>query len=134
MSPKPAPSIGAVWVWARSAKRYPPPFYRQCFGFRVLPPEQLPALEAVVLDGYIEGLRQAGWQGDPELVRLGYLCSVALRYGPNIVFPEILAMDPKVAEGMQQRFGHSIDEWADRLLLIRRFVIQRADQARQLMA
>ena len=102
--------------------------------FQSIAPEQLPALEAVVLDGYIEGLRQAGWQGDPELVRLGYLCSVALRYGPNIVFPEILAMDPKVAEGMQQRFGHSIDEWADRLLLIRRFVIQRADQARQLMA
>jgi len=102
--------------------------------FQGIDPEQLPALETLVLDGYSEGLRQVGWQGDPALIRLGYLCSVALRYGPNIVFPEILAMDPKVAEGMQKRFGRSIDEWVDRLALVRRFVIQRANEARQLTA
>ena len=43
-------------------------------------------------------------------------------------------MDPKVADEMKERWGRSIDEWADRLALTRRFVIQRADQARQLIA
>ncbi len=101
--------------------------------FQGITPEQLPMLEAIVLEGYSDGLRGAGWQGDPQLARLGYLCTVALRYGPNIVFPEILAMDAKVAEGMQQRFGWSIEAMTDRLVPIRRFVIQRAEQARQLM-
>lgn len=102
--------------------------------FQGVAPKQLPALESIVLDGYIDGLRQGGWHGDPQLVRLGYLCSVALRYGPNIVFPEILAIDPKVADGLQQRFGWTIDEWADGLAPVRRFVIQRAEEARQLMS
>jgi hypothetical protein len=101
--------------------------------FQGVEPEELLTLEAIVLEGYSDGLRAAGWRGDLQLARLGYLCTVALRYGPNIVFPEILAMDAKVAEGMQQRFGWSIEAMADRLVPIRRFVIQRADQARQLM-
>lgn len=102
--------------------------------FQGITPEQMLALETVVLDNYLDGLNQAGWDGDPELVRLGYLCSVALRYGPNIFFPDIAAIDPKVADAMQKRYGWSLDEQADRLALVRRFVIQRADQARQLMA
>lgn len=102
--------------------------------FPYFTPDQLPALESIVLDGYIDGLRQTGWRGDPQLVRLGYLCSVALRRGPNTVFPEVLAMDPPVADGLQQRFGWPIGEWADRLVLVRRFAIQRAEEARQLMS
>ena len=35
---------------------------------------------------------------------------------------------------MGQRFGWSIEEWADRLVQLRRFVIQRAEQARQLVS
>jgi len=97
-------------------------------------PEQLPELEAIVLDGYIAGLRQAGWHGDGQLARLGYLCSVALRYGPMITIPEILALNWKNGDEVKQRFGWSIEEWADTLAPIRHFVIQRADQARQLMA
>jgi len=102
--------------------------------FQGVVPEQLPALESIVLDGYLDGLRQAGWHGDPQLARLGYLCSVALRYGPMITIPEILALNPQVAEGMEARFGRSIGEMADRLALTRQFVIQRADEARRLMA
>jgi hypothetical protein len=35
---------------------------------------------------------------------------------------------------MAQRFGWSIEEWADRLVQLRRFVIQCAEQARRLVA
>lgn len=37
-------------------------------------------LEEAALAGYIEGLSQAGWQGNPQLVRLGYAAASALRY------------------------------------------------------
>ena len=39
----------------------------------------LPDLERVVFDGYLRGLRQAGWSEDPRLVRLG-MWSSAVKY------------------------------------------------------
>jgi hypothetical protein len=102
--------------------------------FRGVTAAQLPELEGIVLDGYLRGLRQAGWRGDPQQVRLGYLCTVALRYGPTLLSAEAMAIDAEWRAKMEQRYGWSIEEWADSMVQVRRFVIQRADQARQLMA
>ena len=52
-------------------------------------------LEKAVLSGYVEGLREAGWQGDPMLVRLGYAAASALRYSIGTIrfgFPYLLEM------------------------------------------
>lgn len=37
------------------------------------------SLDEAVFAGYLDGLREAGWQGDPRLVRLGYTAACALR-------------------------------------------------------
>ena len=39
------------------------------------------SLDAAVFSGYLNGLRDAGWQDDPRLVRLGYTTACALRWG-----------------------------------------------------
>ena len=39
------------------------------------------SLDEAVFSGYLNGLRDAGWQGDPRLVRLGYTAACALRWG-----------------------------------------------------
>lgn len=39
------------------------------------------SLDEAVLSGYLDGLREAGWQGDPRVARLGYTASCALRWG-----------------------------------------------------
>ena len=36
-------------------------------------------LDQTVFAAYVEGLRQAGWAGDPKLARLGYACGMVLR-------------------------------------------------------
>ena len=41
-------------------------------------------LKKIVFEGYLEGLREAGWQGDPRQARLGFTAS-SVRY----LFPEI---------------------------------------------
>lgn len=103
--------------------------------FQGVTPEQLPELEEIVFDGYLQGLRQSGWQGDSRLARLGYLCTVALRFGIAIVIPEILALEQTNLTSMKDNiFGWSMEEWSDALVGIRRFVIQRAEDARQLIA
>jgi hypothetical protein len=38
-------------------------------------------LDAVAFTGYIDGLRDAGWRGDPAQVRFAYCAASALRYG-----------------------------------------------------
>jgi hypothetical protein len=38
-------------------------------------------LDETVFGGYLDGLREAGWQGDPRLARLGYTAACALRWG-----------------------------------------------------
>jgi hypothetical protein len=37
-------------------------------------------LEQIVLDGYLEGLRQAGWQEDPDIIRFSYAATIYWRY------------------------------------------------------
>lgn len=36
-------------------------------------------LDRTVFAAYVDGLRQAGWAGDPKLARLGYTCGMVLR-------------------------------------------------------
>jgi len=38
-------------------------------------------LDAAAFTGYIDGLRDAGWRGDPAEVRFAYCAASALRYG-----------------------------------------------------
>ena len=44
-----------------------------------VPAAELPQLERVVFDGYLGGLREAGWDGDPRMVQLG-MWSSAVKY------------------------------------------------------
>jgi hypothetical protein len=43
--------------------------------------EDLRALDEVVFSGYVDGLMNAGWRGDPNLARFGMVASAPLRYG-----------------------------------------------------
>jgi hypothetical protein len=71
--------------------------------FLDVPAADIRQLEDVTLDAYIEGLRDAGWKGDPELARAGYRASIGLRYGVaplRFIVPEMLAgsMSPEVLD------------------------------------
>ncbi|HEY8597912.1 MAG TPA: hypothetical protein VIL85_05745 [Thermomicrobiales bacterium] len=44
-----------------------------------VPAHDLPELDRVVFAGYLAGLREAGWDGDERLVRLG-MCASAIKY------------------------------------------------------
>jgi hypothetical protein len=49
--------------------------------FMEAPVDDARHLEALALDGYLDGLRDAGWRGDPDEVRRGYAIAAALRFG-----------------------------------------------------
>ncbi|MBA2363133.1 MAG: phosphotransferase [Chloroflexia bacterium] len=91
-------------------------------------------LEQVAFEAYVEGLRDAGWQGDPRIVRLGYAASAALRYGPGCAVPALAFLtDPAAQHIASQLFGVTAEEAADRVSLMFTHVLDLADEARQLM-
>ncbi|OGO65578.1 MAG: hypothetical protein A2029_08370 [Chloroflexi bacterium RBG_19FT_COMBO_47_9] len=49
-------------------------------GFFEIPAEQVMEMDRLCFEGYLQGLRDAGWNGDPKIVRTGYAVSLMLRY------------------------------------------------------
>jgi hypothetical protein len=95
--------------------------------------DQAQALEDIVFDGYLEGLRDAGWRGDPRQARLGYTAA-SLRFS----FPELnRAMDGILDESQhpffEQVFGCTMEESADHWAQVRSLCDGLANEARMLM-
>ena len=68
-------------------------------------------LEAIVLEGYIEGVRDVGWCGNADLVRTGYGIAVALRYGVGALHQVLPTMlDERRHPFIEQLFGKPMSE------------------------
>jgi Phosphotransferase enzyme family len=96
-----------------------------CFGDAE--PDALSALEVAALDGYLAGLRVAGWDPDPELVALGYHAAAGVRYG---LFPMgTFLADASLRVRFERVFDRPADEIAQRWDVIVEFLLDRADAA-----
>ena len=49
-------------------------------GFFEVPVDRVDEVDRICFENYLQGLRDAGWEGDPKLVRAGYVVSLLLRY------------------------------------------------------
>lgn len=93
------------------------------------------ALDKHVFAGYVRGLQEAGWQGDPKAARFTYAASLALRYGPSCLRrPLSYGLDKGRQAWVEQVRGRPIGEVLDRFAAVHRFVLDRADEARELLA
>jgi hypothetical protein len=92
--------------------------------------EQASDLDQIVFAGYVAGLRDAGWDGDVEHVRLGYAAAAALRWRfLTSALHELLVGAPQVqhpSQGWQVSPDTAITQWV-RLI---EFLLDRADEAR----
>jgi hypothetical protein len=90
-------------------------------------------LDAALFEGYLEGMGDAGWAGDPRLVRLGFTAAVALRYGANPVLNFLEAVtDAGRRRQLEQAFGAPLDVMLDRIVELRDYSLRLADEARAL--
>jgi hypothetical protein len=94
-------------------------------------PSDLPALDATLFTGYLEGLHDAGWRGDPARVRFAYAAHAALRNLFNAVGTSV--PDETRRPFIQQNYGHTWEELATRRAAIRPFLLERAAEARRLL-
>jgi hypothetical protein len=92
------------------------------------------AMETAVFEAYMTGLRESGWAGKPELVRLGYTAYLPMFWG--VSFPALIAGysgdDQKPV--VRRSYGCSQEELASTWTTLCEYALDRADEARGLMA
>jgi hypothetical protein len=85
--------------------------------------------EQVALDGYIAGLRAAGWSGDKALIWEAYRCAMPLRYAPMSLASMLrTAVQPDYATEWEQKTGKPLaDILAHRAGLVRFYLSRLPD-------
>jgi hypothetical protein len=96
-------------------------------------PSQAVELEEAVLDGYLGGLRMAGWQGDKRLPRLGYLLSLALYWGGTLPHEVALQQPGETKVDPLAKFGAPLEALLPGWRRLAEFALDRADEARSLL-
>jgi hypothetical protein len=92
------------------------------------------AIEQIVFEGYLEGLRDAGWRGDSRQVRLGYAAAASLRYKFNDIGRWLAVMlDENLHAMFSDMLGRPIGEVLDQVAQVYSFSDRLADEARELM-
>ena len=87
------------------------------------------ALDEAVFTNYLGGLREAGWDGDAELVRLGYTAACALRWGViGLWWLPSLASDVERTE-LETQWQRSMPELATQFAGIAYYVLGMAEEA-----
>jgi hypothetical protein len=88
-------------------------------------------LDREVFGNYVLGLRDAGWRGDEELVRLGYTAAVALRWFQ--LDGTLRALTDDAAAARRGRAPSESDSRAlDEFIQLSLYLLARADEARGL--
>jgi len=73
---------------------------------------EVKSLDEAVFSGYLDGLREAGWRGDPRLARLGYTAACALRWGVvGLWWIKSLGVAGREAE-LETQWNHPLPELA----------------------
>jgi hypothetical protein len=103
------------------------PFIRYALG-----PSEVPRIRESVFDGYLEGLRDAGWRGSWRDVRLGFAANAALR----VVF-STTGVREAVDEARQvreaHRWGCTIETLMQNRAALTYALLDLADEARALI-
>ncbi len=73
---------------------------------------QVMELERQCIDGYLQGLAEAGWTGDPHLVRQGYALTLLMRYPLGGAIGELIPalVDQSTRERVEAVMGKSAEE------------------------
>jgi hypothetical protein len=93
----------------------------------------LPRVEAAVFNAYLSGLRDVGWNGDPDWVRLGYCAWFSMWAGATL--PTLIAVwtsDQNIAD-IPKVYHREPEHLAIEWTALCEYALDRADEARQLM-
>lgn len=78
------------------------PLVAGCTSFGDTSPGELPGVDAAAFPAYVDGLRDAGWDGDVDMVRFGYCVAAALRFCvvPTAFYVRGINPDGSISDGI----------------------------------
>jgi hypothetical protein len=86
-------------------------------GYGEIEMSQLPELDDAVFNGYVRGLREAGWKGDRRLARLGFAAAATLRYDLPLELDISMLVDEGTRARWEQVLGRpmeqAVDDWRE---------------------
>jgi hypothetical protein len=97
------------------------------------PPERVRELDAAVFESYLAGLRELGWTGDSDVVRLGYMAWLGGLLGSAIAGGLASWCSPEGRPNALRTFGIAEEELYLRQLPMFEYALDCADEARGLM-
>lgn len=92
---------------------------------------EIDALSDAAFEGYVAGLNDAGWTGDVNDVRMGYLGAATLRYA--LVPIEVYMLDLGLRKWFCDITGRPLGETLERYIAVRRWGMEQEDELRRLM-
>jgi hypothetical protein len=93
--------------------------------------DEMRCIDTMIFDAYVRGLHASGWCGDSRLVRLGYGATASLRYG---LFPlGVHLLNDALRERFERTLQRSASDIARRWAQVSGFLLEQADEARELM-
>jgi hypothetical protein len=101
--------------------------------FADVPPMRAREFEQQAFAAYLDGLRDVGWQGDVQQVRLGVSASLALRHFGFALGMGFVLEDEKACAKMEADSKISTDEVIDQFTVLGEFVDTLAAEARMLI-
>lgn len=90
---------------------------------------QLPELDDVVFEAYLDGLGDAGWRGERASVRAGYVNTMVVHWLESIGELRRPYLDPATGEAFEHLFDVSRETWLATMGDRARFLADRAEEA-----
>jgi hypothetical protein len=90
------------------------------------------SLDETVFAGYVVGLRDAGWQGDVRLARLGYVAACALRWGVVGLWWMLSLNNEQEQADFEKHWNHPMPELVAQWAKTAYHVLSLADEAYEL--
>jgi hypothetical protein len=90
-------------------------------------------LDRQAFTGYLEGLRDAGWHGDPQMARFGYLTSSLLRLGPLGLVLLHRALDEGNVAQTEGIWGRPIADIVEHWAGVVAFILSLVEEAQGLL-
>jgi hypothetical protein len=109
------------------------PLVLRSLAFGEVEPGEGRELDKAVFAGYLDGLRDAGWRGDPRQARLGYTAAAAMRALVSCSQALPLLLDERRHRVQEQAVGLSIDEMIAQAAMLVRFQFGLLSEARELL-
>jgi hypothetical protein len=96
--------------------------------------DEIAAIEHAAQDAYQDGLRSAGWDGDPRVVRFGYAAQVACRMAACLPGWAAEMLGAEVAPSSEILFRHPAEHILTAWVALEEVGLRLADEARELAA